>query len=171
MNNQLSNRQMLRELLKVERPLVMPDAYDALSARLIQMAGFKAVQCSGFSMGLASQAALEKDVDLNRNLATTRDIVQAVTIPVMADGEDGFGPPSTVYDTVGAFLDVGVSGINLEDQILRKGTSLLYRRPFAGAVEMKVNNGLTGRRANPVMYQHFEYSELQQDELKEERYV
>jgi methylisocitrate lyase len=57
-------------------------------------------------------------VDLDRNLSTTRDIVQVVTIPVMADGEDGFGPPSAVYNTVGAFLDVGVSGINIEDQIL-----------------------------------------------------
>jgi 2-methylisocitrate lyase-like PEP mutase family enzyme len=37
---------------------------------------------------------------------------------MMADGEDGFGPPATVYNTLGAFLDVGVSGINLEDQIL-----------------------------------------------------
>lgn len=71
----MNNRQVLHELLKVERPLVMPDAYDGLSARLIQMAGFKAVQCSGFSMGLASQAAPEQDVDLARNLATTRDIV------------------------------------------------------------------------------------------------
>lgn len=114
----MNNRQILRELLKTERPLVVPDAYDGLSARLIQMAGFKAVQCSGFSMGLASQAAPEENVDLNRNLACTRDIVQAVTIPVMADGEDGFGPPTSVYNTVGTFLDVGVSGINLEDQIL-----------------------------------------------------
>jgi 2-methylisocitrate lyase-like PEP mutase family enzyme len=96
----------------------MPDAYNGLSARLIQMAGFKAVQCSGFSMGLASHAAPEQAMDLDKNLYTTRDIVQAVTIPVMADGEDGFGPPATVYKTVGAFLDVGVSGINLEDQVL-----------------------------------------------------
>ncbi len=118
----MNNRQVLRQLIKVEHPLIMPDAYDGLSARLIQMAGFKAVQCSGFSMGLASQAAPEHKVDLNRNLATTRDIVQAVSIPVMADGEDGFGPPSTVYNTVSAFLDVGVSGINIEDQILPPAT-------------------------------------------------
>jgi 2-methylisocitrate lyase-like PEP mutase family enzyme len=114
----MNNRQILKELLRVEQPLVMPDAYDGLSARLIQMAGFKAVQCSGFSIGLASRAAPEQAVDLDKNLDTTRDIVRAVTIPVMADGEDGFGPPATVYKTVCAFLDVGVSGINLEDQIL-----------------------------------------------------
>ncbi|MCX5827003.1 MAG: isocitrate lyase/PEP mutase family protein [Deltaproteobacteria bacterium] len=114
----MNDRQILQELLKVEQPLVMPDAYDGLSARLIQMAGFKAVQCSGFSIGLASRAAPEQAVDFDKNLDTTRDIVRAVTIPVMADGEDGFGPPASVYKTVGAFLDVGVSGINLEDQVL-----------------------------------------------------
>ncbi len=114
----MNNRQALRELLGVERPLVMPDAFDGLSARLIQIAGFKAVQCSGFSIGLASRAAPEQEIDFNKNLDTTRDIVRAVTIPVMADGEDGFGPPAAVYRTVGAFLDVGVSGINIEDQVL-----------------------------------------------------
>ena len=114
----MKNRQNLRELLKSERPLVMPDAYDGLSARLIELAGFKAVQCSGFSIALASRAAPEPAVDLDKNLDTTRDIVRAVSIPVMADGEDGFGPPETVYRTVGAFLDAGVSGINLEDQVL-----------------------------------------------------
>ncbi len=114
----MNNRQTLRQLLNSERPLVMPDAYDALSAKLIQLAGFKAVQCSGFSMGLAALAAQEQEVDLNRNLETTRDMIRAVTIPVMADGEDGFGPPETVYKTVGSYLDAGVAGINLEDQIL-----------------------------------------------------
>jgi len=114
----MNNRQVLRELLKSERPLVMPDAYDGLSARLIQLAGFKAVQCSGFSIGLAALAGPEQAVDFNRNLETTRDIVRAVTIPVMADGEDGFGLPEVVYKTVGAFLEVGVAGINLEDQVL-----------------------------------------------------
>jgi len=114
----MNNRQVLRELLTSEHPLIMPDAYDGLSARLIQLTGFKAVQCSGFSIGLASRAAPEQAVDLDKNLDTTRDIVRAVSIPVMADGEDGFGPPATVYKTVGAFLDVGVSGINLEDQVL-----------------------------------------------------
>jgi 2-methylisocitrate lyase-like PEP mutase family enzyme len=114
----MNNRQVLRALLKSEHPLVMPDAYDGLSARLIQMAGFKAVQCSGFSIGLASRAAPEQSVDLDKNLNTTRDIVRAVTIPVMADGEDGYGPPENVYKTVAAFVDAGVSGINIEDQIL-----------------------------------------------------
>src|SRR6266571_3492262 len=104
--------QLLRALLKSERPLVMPDAYDALTARLIEDAGFKAVQCSGFSMALAAGCKSEEDLSFERNLQITREIVSSVNIPVMADGEDGFGPPEKVAATVKAFIAAGVSGIN-----------------------------------------------------------
>jgi 2-methylisocitrate lyase-like PEP mutase family enzyme len=111
--------QLLRALLTSERPLVMPDAYDALTARLIEDAGFKAVQCSGYSMALVAGCKSEDDLSFARNLQITRDIVRAVTIPVMADGEDGYGPPDKVAATVKVFIDAGVAGINLEDQNLR----------------------------------------------------
>jgi 2-methylisocitrate lyase-like PEP mutase family enzyme len=111
--------QLLRSLLKSERPLVMPDAYDALSARLVENAGFKAVQCSGYSMALSAGCKAEDDFSFERNLQITQDIVRSVSIPVMADGEDGFGPPEEVMATVKAFANIGVSGINLEDQNLR----------------------------------------------------
>jgi 2-methylisocitrate lyase-like PEP mutase family enzyme len=97
----------------------MPDAYDALSARLIENAGFKAVQCSGYSMALSAGCKIEDDLSFDRNLQITQDIIHAVSIPVMADGEDGFGPPEKVVATVKAFANIGVSGIHLEDQNLR----------------------------------------------------
>jgi 2-methylisocitrate lyase-like PEP mutase family enzyme len=110
--------QKLRELLETERPLVMPDAYDALSARLIEIAGFRAIQCSGFSMALAARVAPEPKLDFAENLEITRKIVEAVNVPVMADGEDGFGGPERVFEVVAAYVDAGVAGINLEDQVL-----------------------------------------------------
>lgn len=111
--------QRLRALLKSERPLLMPDAYDAMSARMIENAGFKAVQCSGFSMALAVGCKTEDDLSFDRNLQITQDIIRSVTVPVMADGEDGYGPPDKVAATVKAFVNIGASGINIEDQILR----------------------------------------------------
>ena len=111
-------RDTLRQLLQSECPLVMPDAYDALSARLIEMAGFKAVQCSGFSMALAARCAPEASLTIEDNLRMTTRIVQAVKLPVMADGEDGYGPPERVGATVQAFCAAGVAGINIEDQVL-----------------------------------------------------
>lgn len=114
----MNPRETLRHLLRTERPLIMPDAYDGLSARLIEATGFKAVQSSGFSMALASRAIPEAKLDFEKNLEITRGIVQSVSIPVMADGEDGFGPPEHLFEVVGAFVDAGVAGINIEDQVL-----------------------------------------------------
>ena len=99
----------LRELITSPEILIMPDAYDPLSARLIETVGFQAVQCSG-SMSLAAGCSSEAALGLERNLAMTRAIVEAVDVPVMADGGDGFGDPAVVADTVRAFLRVGVAG-------------------------------------------------------------
>ena len=117
----MNKRHALQSLLASERPLIVPDAYDGLSARLIELAGFKAVQCSGYSMAISARIAREDDLSLAKNLDRTRDIVQAVAIPVMADGEDGYGPPSSIPATVAAFIDTGIAGINIEDQVLRAG--------------------------------------------------
>ena len=108
----------LRELLGGGQTLVMPDAYDALSARIIEQLGFEAVQCSGFSMALAACEASEAAFGLERNLAATRSICGAVAVPVMADGEDGFGDETAISSTIRRFIEAGVAGINLEDQVL-----------------------------------------------------
>lgn len=108
----------LRELLAWENPLIMPDAYDPISAKMIEKMGFNAVQCSGYSFALADTLMNETDISLEENLDKTRKIVDAVNIPVMADGEDGYGGIKSVKNTVRLFMDVGVAGINLEDQVL-----------------------------------------------------
>lgn len=108
----------LRELIRPGSTLVMPDAYDALSARLIERLGFEAVQCSGFSIALAAFCRPEPSLGLDENLATTRRIVEAVSVPVMADGEDGFGDASQVTQTVRRYIETGAAGMNLEDQVL-----------------------------------------------------
>lgn len=107
----------LRELLASGETLLMPDAYDPLSARIIEKMGFRAVQCSGFSMAL-SAGVPEAAFGPERNLAVTKAIVEAVKLPVMADGEDGFGDVSAIPDTVRAYIQAGVAGINIEDQVL-----------------------------------------------------
>lgn len=108
----------LRELLTSQDPLIMPDAYDPISAKMIEYMGFNAVQCSGFSFAVADALANEIDISLEENLKKTRKIVDAVNIPVMADGEDGYGGIKSVKNTVRLFMEVGVAGINLEDQVL-----------------------------------------------------
>jgi 2-methylisocitrate lyase-like PEP mutase family enzyme len=99
----------------------MPDAYDALSAKIIEHMGFKAVQCSGFSFAIATCQKRETDISFQENLSITKKIVNSVSIPVMADGEDGFGGLEQIADTIKGYVQAGVSGINLEDQLPTAG--------------------------------------------------
>lgn len=108
----------LKELINSEETLIMPDAYDPVSACLVEMAGFKAVQCSGYSFSIAAARPKEIDISRNENLEITRKMVEAVGVPVMADAEDGYGDAMEVKRTVQAFMDAGVAGLNLEDQLL-----------------------------------------------------
>jgi len=108
----------LRSLLFSRKTLMMPDAYDPISARLIEKSGFKAVQCSGYSFSIVEARKKEIDISRNENVQITNKIVNAVNLPVMADAEDGYGNAEVVADTVKMFLEVGVAGLNLEDQNL-----------------------------------------------------
>lgn len=114
----MEKSEALKHLIVSGETLVMPDAYDPMSARIIERAGFKAVQCSGYSMALAMSIPSEAALGFERNLTVTRRIAEAVDIPVMADGEDGFGDPAAVAATVKAYTEAGAAGINLEDQVL-----------------------------------------------------
>ncbi|MEJ2665456.1 MAG: isocitrate lyase/phosphoenolpyruvate mutase family protein [Spirochaetia bacterium] len=80
----------LKRLLAAEQPLVVPDAYDVLSARIIQAAGFKAVQCSGYSFSLNNLYKNERALSFEKNLEITGNILRSVHLPVTADGEDGY---------------------------------------------------------------------------------
>jgi len=105
----------LRELLHAPEILVMPGAYDALSARLFASIGFPAIQ--GTSGGIAAIHGLYDEELIEReSLAEIyREMVGAVSVPVNADGEKGYGGPDDVAETVRQFVAVGLAGMNLED--------------------------------------------------------
>jgi methylisocitrate lyase len=115
----------------------MPGAYDALSARIIERAGFQAIQCSGY--GIAASVLGKPDVGLlsmTDMLNATRNICDVVTIPVMADGDTGFGNAVNVYHTVRAFEAAGAAGINLEDQVFPKRCGHMDGKEVIGMEEM-----------------------------------
>ena len=113
----MNKSKMLKKLLNSSDTLIMPDAYDPISARLIEKAGFKAVQCSGYSLSIAAGYKCETDVSLDENIELTHRIAEAVDVPVMADAEDGYGDHEEVIETVNRFIRAGVAGLNIEDQI------------------------------------------------------
>lgn len=112
---------LLKELLYQKDILVMPGAYDCLSAIMIQNAGFKAAQLSGY--GFAACLLGKPDCGLltfTEVINHTRNIVKAVDIPLMADGDTGYGNVVNVIRTVQEFEDAGCAGVNLEDQVWPK---------------------------------------------------
>lgn len=112
---------VLKELINAREILVMPGAYDCLSAKIIENVGFKAVQCSGY--GFAACLLGVPDVGwmaYNEVLEHTRNIANAVSIPVMADGDTGYGNAVNVVRTIRDFEKAGAAGINLEDQVWPK---------------------------------------------------
>lgn len=128
---------MMKKLLKTGKTLIMPDAYDPISARLIEKSGFEAVQCSGYSFSVAAAKGKETDISRAENVAITKKIVEAVNIPVMADAEDGYGNSDTVQETVSMFIEAGVSGLNIEDQILEgNGVRIISGNDMVEKIQM-----------------------------------
>lgn len=105
----------LRELIRAPKILVMPGAYDVLSARLFESLGFEAIQ--GSSGGIAAVYGLQDNELLGRErtAAIYREMAAAVSVPLNADGERGYGGPEEMAETVRQFVLAGVTGMNLED--------------------------------------------------------
>ncbi|MBI2538946.1 MAG: isocitrate lyase/phosphoenolpyruvate mutase family protein [Deltaproteobacteria bacterium] len=102
----------LRELVRAPEILVMPGAYDVLSALLFEQLGFHAIQ--GTSGGIAAVLGYPDGEVMSREqtVAVTGEIAAAVSVPVNADAERGYGDAGA---TVRALVAVGCAGMNLED--------------------------------------------------------
>ncbi len=101
--------------------MVAPGAYDALSARLIEAAGFATVYMTGF--GTTASLLGRPDVGLLAGaemIGNARRIVQAVSVPLVADADTGYGNPLNVIRTVRDYEAAGVSALHLEDQAMPK---------------------------------------------------
>jgi methylisocitrate lyase len=128
---------LLKKMIMERKALVVPGAYDALSAKLIERAGFKAIQVSGF--GLAACYLGKPDIGLltqTEMVNFTKNIVNAVSIPVMGDGDTGFGNAINVMRTVQEFEQAGCAGLNLEDQVFPKKCGHMEGKQIIPKAEM-----------------------------------
>lgn len=142
-----SKSRVLRDLIG-QRLVVMPGAFNALSALQVERAGFKAVYVSGAAVsaarglpdiGLLSMTELEGEAE---------SIAKAVGIPALADADTGFGPPLNVMRTVRAFEDAGLAGLQLEDQENPKKCGHLpgKRLVTVGEMARKIGAAVEARR-------------------------
>jgi 2-methylisocitrate lyase-like PEP mutase family enzyme len=110
-------RPTLRAAAAEERPLVTPLAHDALSARLIERAGFRAFAVGGSALLAARHALPDLGlVGLADMTAGIRDLAAATRLPFMADGDDGYGDVKAVVRMVQAYEALEVGGVLIEDQ-------------------------------------------------------
>jgi len=138
-------RRTLRTLVERKAGVVVPGAYDAVSARLVERAGFPAVYMTGYGasasrLGLPDLgfAGLAEMADHARNLAT------AVGIPLIADADTGYGNALSVRRTVRTYEAAGVAALHIEDQVAPKrcghlsGHQIVPRAEFAGKIRAAV---------------------------------
>src|SRR4051812_9623658 len=126
-----------KEALAQEQPLLLPCAYDALSARLIERAGFSAYSIGGYALvgsrygipdiGLAAYSEIS---------AGMRDIMAATALPVLVDGDTGYGDVKNVTHTIQGYEAMGASAIFLEDQVAPKRCGHMAGKDVVPAAEM-----------------------------------
>jgi methylisocitrate lyase len=112
---------VLRKLLKDEEILLAPGCFNALSARLIEQAGFKAIYVSGAAV--AGSFLGYPDIGLttmNEVLENARNIVRVTGAPVICDADTGFGNAVNMMRTVREFEAAGLAGMQIEDQVIPK---------------------------------------------------
>jgi 2-methylisocitrate lyase-like PEP mutase family enzyme len=117
MDRRPHQRPSWKSLLDRHVPLQLPAGHDALTARLIERAGFHAYQIGGFAL-VGSRHGIP-DVDLTRfaeQAAGVRDIMAACSLPVLVDADDGYGDAKNVTHMICSYEAMGVAAVFIEDQ-------------------------------------------------------
>ena len=128
---------ILRAGLERRKAMVAPGCHDAFSAKVIESAGFEAIQVSGF--GLAGSLLAKPDVglvDMKDILDHTEHIVRAVGIPVMADIDTGGGNAVNAAAVTEKLVAMGAAGVNIEDKVFPKRCGHMAGKQVIGAGEM-----------------------------------
>jgi 2,3-dimethylmalate lyase len=141
-----SRRRELRDVLARRNGVVVPGAYDGVSAKLVEAAGFPIAYMTGYGVSASRLgmpdlgfAGLADMVDQARNLATV------LNIPLVADADTGYGNALNVRRTVDVYETAGVAGLHLEDQQLPKrcghlaGKSVVPTSEFAAKIRAAVD--------------------------------
>lgn len=116
-----SRTSRLRSLLAEPGLRLMPCAFDALSARLIEEAGFSLSFMSGFGVSAARLALPDTGlISYAEMLEQGRNVCAATRIPVIGDGDTGYGNPLNVKRTVRGYAQAGFAGVMIEDQLAPK---------------------------------------------------
>lgn len=123
--DQIRKAEAFRKMHDRSRLLLLPNAWDAISAALFEKAGFRAIATTSAGVAWALGYTDGEGAPVDEIIAATSRIARAVSVPVTADIEGGFGnTPQEVAETVSAIIAAGAVGINLEDGTHQAGAPL-----------------------------------------------
>ena len=128
---------ILKKMFQEPGVIIAPGAYDALSAKLIEKAGFKVVQHSGY--GTAATLLAKPDVglvDFSEMCNQVKSIARAVSVPVIGDADTGYGNALNVNRTVKEYIWAGAAGLFIEDQIWPKRCGHMFGKEVISKEEM-----------------------------------
>jgi len=133
----LMQAKKLRQLISQPGLIVAPGAYDAWSARLIEKAGFPVVYMTGY--GVSASAIGQPDIGLltmTEMVNVARNMVNAINIPLIADGDTGYGGILNVIRTVREYEQAGIAAIQMEDQVYPKRCGHMEGKQLVPVEEM-----------------------------------
>ena len=144
----MTPRQELRRLIDQRGYTMVPGAYDTLTARLVEAAGFAAVYLTGGGYSRASGYPDLGLLSLTENVLFIGRTVEAVGIPVIADADTGYGNAINVIRTVREYEKTGVAGFHIEDQVSPKKCGHYEGKEVIGRAEMigKIKAAVDTRR-------------------------
>src|SRR5437870_10209307 len=141
----MTARQAMRNLIARPGYTMVPGAYDTLTARLVEQAGFAAVYLTGGGYSRASGYPDLGLLSLTENAVFIARTVEAVGIPVIADADTGYGNAINVIRTVREYEKTGFAGFHLEDQVSPKkcghyeGKEVISRAEMVGKIKAAVD--------------------------------
>ena len=144
----MTPRQELRRLIGKTGYTMVPGAYDTLTARLVEAAGFAAVYLTGGGYSRASGYPDLGLLSLTENVQFIGRTVEAVGIPVIADADTGYGNAINVIRTVREYEKTGVAGFHIEDQVSPKKCGHYEGKEVISCAEMvgKIKAAVDTRR-------------------------
>jgi 2-methylisocitrate lyase-like PEP mutase family enzyme len=132
----MNPRKKLRQLVNGKGYVIVPGAYDPLTARLVEIAGFDAVYLTGGGYSRANGLPDLGLFTMSENIEFISRAVDAVDIPVIADMDTGYGNALNVIRAMREFEKTGVAGFHLEDQVSPKKCGHYEGKQLVGKMEM-----------------------------------
>ena len=127
----------LRKLLEQPGIIMAPGAYDCLTARIIQNAGFGAVYMTGAGTSVATLGYPDLALaTMSEMVGNAADIAATVDVPVIADADTGYGGILNIQRTIRQYQRAGVAGVHIEDQEFPKRCGHLDNKRVIGINEM-----------------------------------